>query len=84
MAVGVGGLLLPGAAHQAFADNNTNKLPDLVAIKNGEPDIMFNKGCTYGRHEKICQKGSDSSGKAKYRVFYDHVCPYIARIFRAN
>ncbi len=44
MAVDVGGLLLPEAAQQAFADNNTNKLPDLVTIKNGEPDIMFNKG----------------------------------------
>ncbi len=56
MAAGIGGLMLPGFSHQTFAGDG--KLPDLVAVKNGEPDIMFNKGIELmGGMKRFVKKG---------------------------
>jgi len=38
------GSLLFGGIDSLFAQEVSNFLPDLVALKNGEPDILFDKG----------------------------------------
>ncbi|MDM8536903.1 DUF362 domain-containing protein [Desulfobacterales bacterium HSG17] len=43
MGIAVGGSFLAGNPWQLFAGEAAAKIPDLVAVKNSEPDIMFNK-----------------------------------------
>ncbi len=44
--IAVGGSLLWGAPDRLFARAASSGLPDLVAVKNGEPDTMFNQAIT--------------------------------------
>ncbi len=43
-AFAAGSTLVTGSFSRLFANPAQSRIPDLVAVKNGEPDIMFNKG----------------------------------------
>jgi len=56
--VSVGGSLLWGTPDRLFAKVSASGTPDLVAIKNGEPDAMFNQAISMiGGMKKFVKKG---------------------------
>jgi uncharacterized protein (DUF362 family) len=56
--VAVGGSLLWGTPNRLFAKAVASGAPDLVAVKNGEPDAMFNQAITMmGGMKKFVKKG---------------------------
>lgn len=56
--VAVGGSLLWGSPEVLFAKVSASGAPDLVAVKNGEPDAMFNQAITMmGGMKKFVKKG---------------------------
>ena len=56
--VALGGTLLWGMPDRLFAKASVSGAPDLVAVKNGEPDIMFNKAISMmGGMKKFVKKG---------------------------
>ncbi|MCP4670230.1 MAG: DUF362 domain-containing protein [Desulfobacula sp.] len=53
-----GSTLVTGSFSRLFANPAQSWIPDLVAVKNGEPDIMFNKGIELmGGMKKFVKKG---------------------------
>ncbi|MCP3876419.1 MAG: DUF362 domain-containing protein [Desulfobacteraceae bacterium] len=58
MAFAAGSTLVPGSLSPIFANTSKERIPDLVAVKNGEPDIMFNKGIKLmGGMKRFVKKG---------------------------
>jgi uncharacterized protein (DUF362 family) len=56
--VALGGSLLLGTHGQLYAKAASFETPDLVAVKNGEPDAMFNQAITMmGGMKKFVKKG---------------------------
>lgn len=56
--VAVGGTLLWGTPERLFAKASASGRPDLVAVKNGEPDAMFNQAISMmGGMKKFVKKG---------------------------
>ena len=56
--VALGGSLLLGTHGQLYAKAAAFRTPDLVAVKNGEPDAMFNQAITMmGGMKKFVKKG---------------------------
>lgn len=55
--VSVGGTLLWGTSDRLFANAAASETPDLVAVKNGEPDAMFRKAISMmGGMKKFVKK----------------------------
>lgn len=58
MGIAAGGSLLFGKPGRLFAGDVFSGTPDLVAVKNGEPDIMFNRAIKMmGGMKKFVKKG---------------------------
>ncbi len=58
MGAAVGGALLFGRPEKLLAGNAASGAPDLVAVKNGEPDVMFDKAIALmGGMKKFVEKG---------------------------
>ena len=56
--IAVGGSLLWGMQDRLFAEAAVAMTPDLVAVKNGEPDVMFNQAISMmGGMKKFVKKG---------------------------
>lgn len=58
MGAAAGGAILTGKPEKLFAGQTTSDFPDLVAVKNGEPDAMFNKAiAAMGGMDRYVKKG---------------------------
>ncbi len=58
MGAAAGSALLTGSPGKLFAQKTDSEVPDLVAVKNGEPDAMFNKAiASMGGMNKYVKKG---------------------------
>ncbi len=61
------GVALGSQTGRLYAGEATTGVPDLVAVKNGDPEALFDQGIeALGGHGALCQKGPNRGGQAQY------------------